>query len=534
MNVLDKVLPHRFFINRALRTASDELRDHIDSFRIEHEIAVQRCRNEIEAAKAEKDQQFELLKQEYQNELAKDNYALGELQALFFDYVDSYMKKKLLNFYKEKINLELQLFNEYSNFLTEQMKIIGDEIAILERRQEALALQVKIDDVVALIGLTGANLPCDASDNPKTLLEKVNSILSKSEDLLPQTKVALFKLRKLLQEQAEYLPLIQYISWLIQQKKSLSRNLSRERREANKEKKPLKYQLSVIKTDLKQLNESMLRNSICIRNVWAEPLADILVELAAVTESLDQKYSRQKYISAEIRTMKSERSNDSDRWEQLQAEGKAVYEAIGQLNSEKAKLYEQRQQWFNRKNTILNLLKRNRIFLLSPKGDNSSDEIRILQLKRADIYREIEKINNNLKERHAQILSERYQQETIVTDQIQTAERTVSEKKHRLDEAEWRMKQLNEQDNRSFITRIFLESTDIAKAKDFRDKVHNELLKADQNLVTLQGKLKTINAACDKQIQQVNEQHKLKINECQDKISKIDLAIAFMQKKKRM
>ena len=91
MKMWDKVLPHRFFINRALRTESDELRDHIDSYRIEHEMAVQRCRNEIEVAKAEKDRQFELLKQEYLNEFTQDSYALDELQALFFDYVDAYM-----------------------------------------------------------------------------------------------------------------------------------------------------------------------------------------------------------------------------------------------------------------------------------------------------------------------------------------------------------------------------------------------------------------------------------------------------------
>ena len=442
------------------------------------------------------------------------------------------MKKKLLNFCKEKMTLELQLFNECSDFSTAQMKLIGDEIAILERRKEALALQVKIDDIVALISMTGVDISCDDSYNSKTLLEKVNSILFERNDLLSQTKAALLKLRKLLQERAEYLPLIQYISWLIQQKKSLSLDLSRERREANEAKNTLKNQLLVIKMELKQLNESMLKNAIRIRNVWAEPLADISLELAAVTESLDQKYNRQKYISAEIRTMKSERSNDSDRWEQLQAEGKAVYETIGQLNSEKTKLYEQRQQWFNRKNTILNLLKKNRIFLLSPKGDKVSDEIRILQIRREDIYKEIEEINHSLKERSAQILCERYQQETIITNQIIPAERTVSEKKRHLAEAEERVKKLKEQDNRSFVARIFSEAKDVVKAKKRRYEVRNELLQAEQHLATLKDKLKNINTACEKQIQQVNEQHKCNINECQDKISDIDLAIAFIHKKK--
>lgn len=528
----DKVLPHRFFINRALRTASDELRNHIDSYQIEHEMAVKRCRNEIEVAKAEKDRQFESLKQKYLNELAHDSDALGKLQDLFVDYIDDYLENKFLYLKKEKVKRELKLFAEYSNFLNAQMKLIGEEITILEKRQKALTSQVKIDDVVALISMTGANLSCDDSDNPKTLLEKVNLILCECNNLIPQTKAALFKLRKLLQERAEYLPLIQYISWLIQQKESLKRDLSRERRETNEAKKTLKNQLLVIKMELKQLNESILKNAIRIRNVWAEPLADIFVELAAVTESLDQKYDRQKYISAEIRTMKSERSNDSNRWDQLQAEGKTVYETIGQLNNEKTKLYEQRQQWFNRKKTILNLLKKNRIFLLSPKGDKDSDEIRVLQLRREDIYKEIEEINHSLKECSAQILCERYQQEIIITDQIMPAERTVSEKKQRLAEAEERVKELKERDNRSFIVRIFSESEGVVKAKELRYEVHNELLQAEQHLATLQDKLKNINTTCEKQIQQVNEQHKCKLNECQDKTSDIDLAIAFIHKKK--
>lgn len=237
MSVWDKVLPHRFFINHALRTASDELRNHIDSYRKEYELAIQRYRDEISAAKAEKDQRFEILKQGYLEKFIQDSKVLDNLQALAFDYTDEYMKRQLCYFCRDKLKLELQLLDEYRNFLTAQIKIISEEITILEQRQESLTLQVKTDDIVALICAAGANLPCNDSDNPKTLLEKVNSILFESDDLLPQTKAALFKLRRLLQERAEYLPLIQYISWLVQQKKTFSKELSKERRMVNESKK---------------------------------------------------------------------------------------------------------------------------------------------------------------------------------------------------------------------------------------------------------------------------------------------------------
>ncbi|GEM_PF-7032793 len=533
MSMWDNLLPHRFFINRALRKASDELRDHIDSYRIEHEMAVQRCRNEIEAAKVEKDRQFELRKQEYLHELSQDSYALGELQTLFLDYVDLHLKKELLYLIKSKMILELQLLYEYGDFLTEQMRLIGEEISILEQRQESLSLQVRIDDVIALISITGADLSCDASDNPKTLLEKVNLVIFECKDISPQTKSALVRLKKLLQERAEYLPLIQYIAWLIQQKKSLSQDLFRERRTINESKKPLKNQLSAIKAELNQLNAVMLDKAICIRSIWAKPLAEIFVELASVTELLDQKYARQKYISAEIRTMKSERSNDSDRWEQLQAEGKSVYEAIGQLNSKKTNLFEQRQQWFNRKNKVLDLFKKNRVFLLSPKDGHTSDEIRVLTQRRTELLRKIEDVNLCLKEQNAQVLSERYHQETVLAGQILTAEKAISKKKQSMVEAEQRVKKLKEQDTRSFVARIFSESKDVIKAKERQDEVRCELLQAEQHLAVLQNKLNAVNAACEKQLLQVNQQHKRQISEYQGDISGIDLAIAFIQKKKK-
>lgn len=532
MSMWDNLLPHRFFINRALRKASDELRDHIDSYRIEHEMAVQRCRNEIEAAKAEKDRQFELRKQEYLHELSQDSYALGELQTLFLDYVDFHLKKELLYLIKSKVILEMQLLNEYGDFLTEQMKLISEEILILKQRQESLLLQVRIDDVIALISMTGADLSCNYSDNPKTLLEKVNLAISECKDISPQTKSALLRLRKLLQERAEYLPLIQYIAWLIHQKKTLSRDLFRERRTINEAKKPLKNQLSSIKAELNQLNVVMLDKAICIRSVWAKPLAGIFVELASVTELLDQKYARQKYISAEIRKMKSERSNDSDRWEQLQAEGKSVYEDIGHLNSKKTNLYEQRQQWFNRKNKVLTLFKRNKVFLLLPKDGHTSDEIRVLTQRRTELIEKIESVNLSLKEHTAQILNERYHQETVLAEQMLTAEKAVSKKKQSLVEAERQIKKLKEQDTRSFVARIFSESKDVIKAKERQDEVRGELLQAEQHLAVLQNKRNAVNAACEKQLLQVNQQHKRQISEYQGNISDIGLAIAFIQKKR--
>ena len=374
MSFWDKLLPHRFFINRALRKASDDLRDHIDTYRAEHEMAVQRCRNEIEAAKAEKDRQFELRKQEYLNELTRDSYAFGELQKLFYDYVDFHLEKKLLKLIEKKVRIELKLLFEYGDFLTEQMKLIGEEISILEQRKESLLRQVRIDDIIELIRISGANLPCNPSENPKELLEKVNLFIFEYKDMSIQTKSALTRLKKLLQERTEYLSLIQYITWLIQQKKSFSQELFKERRTVNESKKTLQKELSTIKTKIEQLENMMFNKAIWIRNVWEKPISEIETELTLVKTSLNLEYSHQNWISAEIRIMKIERSNDSERWNQLQRDGLLVYEAIGELKTKQASLFEQRQHWFNRRNKVLALFKKNNIFLLSTKNSHNQNK----------------------------------------------------------------------------------------------------------------------------------------------------------------
>lgn len=165
MSVWNIILPHRFFINHALRTASDDLRAHIDARKIEHEKAVEQCKADIEAAKAEKDKQFERIKQEYIEKLSKDSIALGGFQNLIIGYVDQYWRKKYLLLIKEKTVAQSQLLDRHRIFLTNQIQLISDEIIILEKRKDTLGQQAKIDDVIELIRMTGCCLQCDESDN---------------------------------------------------------------------------------------------------------------------------------------------------------------------------------------------------------------------------------------------------------------------------------------------------------------------------------------------------------------------------------
>lgn len=257
------------------------------------------------------------------------------------------------------------------------------------------------------------------------------------------------------------------------------------------------------------------------------------MELAVVTDTLDQKYGRQRYISEEIQAMKREHSSDNDRWNSLQAEGATVHEAIGQLKREKARLYEQRKQWCERRNAMMDLFRRNNVFLLSPPGEKIPDEMRILRSRRAEFCEKIKAANQYWEECIAQVLNECQQQEAPLACQLQAAERTVSEKKQCLAAAEKHIENCKKQDNRFFILRIFSESDDVVKAKAYRDKVQNGLSQAKQLSASLHNKLNAIHDDCEKQQAEIDKRYQCKINDLQRSISNIDLAVAFIQKKRR-
>lgn len=546
MSAWDKILPHRFLLNRALRTASDELREHIDSYRAEHEQAIRRCHYEIEAAKAEKDRQFELLKQEYLKELGQDSHALDELQSLFLAYVNEYMESQLLSLNKEKMTLEWQLCREYSDYLKEQRNLLGEEIMILNQRQEVLVTHTKIDDVVALIGMTGCSLPCDGSDTPKTLLEKVQLELSECNDLLPQTRAALLRLRMLLQERAEYLPLIQYVSWLIQQKKKLKEELHRERCGIQKEKDALKIKISAIKAEQKRLKETMLSQAAGVRNVWAGPMADIYRELSKIVKTLNGNHSRINDIrskiddiQSQIDDMKRAKSDDSNRWERLWDEKKSLLKEkkslsneIGQLKKERTEQYERLSQWFGIEKTVMDLCKTNGVFLLRPKGEKN-DVIRILKWQRSGICGKIESWNRSLENDISQIQNECSQKEILLSGKIRAAQEMVSGKRIYLVEAKKQVDKCKAKDDRFFIVQLFSESEDVIQAKRRQDVAEKELEQAEERLSVLQNELREIKNDRKQRELNVRKRYECEKNELQESVSNIDLAIAFIREKKR-
>lgn len=533
MNVWDKVLPHRLFINRALRIESEELHEYIDSYRNKHELEIKRCQADIEKAKKEKNRQFDLIKQAYFDEIAQFDSLMREIETLLLEYADDFLKKQLLFSSREPKRLQLKLLNQYGDFLTEQLNLIGEDINVLGQRQEVLSSHAVVDDVLALLKINGCSFYFEDCDNPKTLLEKVRMELDKRQNLSYQERAALLKLQTVLQERAEYFDVIEYISWLIQQKKQQCTVLFNERANVNKEKKPLKNDLSTIKVEIAMAEQKLLCQAIQVRKIWGEPIADIYCELCDVDETLDELFCTMENLQSEINHMKAIKSNDSDRWERLWKEKNSISDSIGSYKDKKKALLSALHLWFDRRNTILSLYKQNHIFLLTPKGESRYDEVRVLEKRRSDLIDEVESIPKMLLQERTQVVQELRKQEEVLNQQIRLNEVIVCKKQKLFDEEKRRFFNAKGQDTRFFITRIFSELDGVREAKVRLRNAETSLIKARLNLSSVQSKLQQKRDNSNKEISELDKKYKQIEGNLQTKIERVNHTIAYIETKKR-
>ena len=544
MSVWNMILPHRFFINHALRTASDDLRAHIDAHKIEHEKAVEQCKADIEAAKAEKDKQFERIKQEYIEKLSKDSIALGGFQNLIIGYVDQYWRKKYLLLIKEKTVAQSQLLDRHRIFLTNQIQLISDEIIILEKRKDTLGQQAKIDDVIELIRMTGCCLQCDESDNAKSLLIKVNDAINESSQ---DSRNALVRLRTLLQERAEYLPVIRYISWMIKQRVILRKELANERRGIKEEKIPLAAQVSSINNELKSLEKSLRDQATQIRDFWAIPIANLSIKLAVAEKTLNEEYARladinnrQNDIIDQIRHMKNVKSSDNIRWDRLQKElvsakeeKKSAQEEIGRHEDEKRKLIEESNRWNKLRNTVFSLFKSNGVFLLSVVASNGLDEIRVLEREHVELTRKIAQSKGEYKVKKDSIIAEHDLAERTQIQKIDVAKTKVQERSAEHRSAEQQLNKCKAQDNRPFFVALFSETAEVTRAKAILRGAERRLQESKDELNVLQEELNTIRSSFEQQISELDNQCNRENSPYQRRIRDIDQGIEYLEKKRR-
>ena len=304
MNVWD-CLPHKMAINRSLHKASDELRLKIDAYQVEYDRRVEKCKTELEQEEMKRNRELDKFKDSLNLELQDDQALLNEIYEDVTGYVDKYLYSKYIDkFLEAKKNL-YKLLQEDCNFLFEQMKDISDEIEILRGRKQVLTSFTDVRDVIDLMTLSGYEIQTDSVVDAPALIKYINSTLANSEEKQETERYSLRRLKDIVQQRADYVSVIQYIDWVIEQKILFSKQLSAKRKtirdtmsELNAETEKLVDEKRALKHDLVVLAER-------VRMHWARPItylnAEIDYSYKRKNEEVKEKNEKIKKIKGEQR-----------------------------------------------------------------------------------------------------------------------------------------------------------------------------------------------------------------------------------------
>lgn len=366
MSAWDYIMPHRLLFNKSLRKISQELRDRIEAYQIEFNRRKEICIAELQQAEENKNKELEALKADLLQELSDDYQILEELQKNIVKYFDCFFYCGYLCQLEEIKNRQNDILHEDYIFLGSQIKIIDNEIVLLRERQNELTAFTRVDDIIHLATLTGYDLDFQPMDDAKLMLGKISNALEAycGEDRVE--KYALLRLKNIIQERSDYLPTINYISWIIQIKRQFKKQLSSRRSDVKKEQAVLRKEISSIKKEIRTLTDRLDLYAEKVRYYWAKPItylnADICYAYKELKEEkaylsndasylrgekkrlidkrrsaiseIKEKKSKRRDVGSELKSMKDAHSNDQWRWDRLQRERRDLSSDIDSLSSE--------------------------------------------------------------------------------------------------------------------------------------------------------------------------------------------------------
>jgi hypothetical protein len=532
MSAWDIVLPHRLFINRSLRKASADLRTRIDEYKTDYELTIERCSAEIEQVRADKDMDFEKVKLSLIDELSKDTDLFEKVRAGLLEYLDLFLLRQCLNKMQEAKRLEKQALVEYRDFLTAQMSLIGEEIDILEARKDKLVAQAKIDDIMELVRLTDCEVTVDDNDDAISLLAKVSEMVTACEVSDNLKKQALHKLRSVLQERVDLLPVIQYITWTIQQKKELSRELSGDRRRTTDDIKKKTNELREMSKSIDVLSRSLDEQARMVRAFWVVPISNLNVQLSFYDkklkslfadvkdhqDELNNLFAALKDTNQQIQQMINSHSDDNWRWERLQRE-KANYrdgissmkteidilqDQITQVKSKLTTLKSERQQWYTRQQMLYSLCKKNNVNLIPDGKAEASDEYRIIDSRLAELLQIEREANQHEEERFeresAQIQQLRKAKINELSDKITSAEAVQTEKSAFVSQASKQLSNSKSRDARFFLLKLISETEEVSRAKQVLQSAIAQKKRSDTELAALKTEIAKTTEEFDRQL----------------------------------
>ena len=504
MSAWDIALPHRLLLNRSLRKVTAELRSNYDEHKTKLELKIKSFSLEVEQARVDKDRDFDKLKNFLIDELSKDAILFDKVQTGLLEYADVYLRRQYVFKMQEIQRLEKLMLLNYRNFLSGQINLIKEEIEILEERKDKLVERAKIDDFRDLIGLTASDVIVNDTDDASSLLYKVSESVKTSNLSDKNRALVLKRLHGVLQERSDLLPLIRYISWMILQKKQLSRQLSRDKRKINDEIKDKARRLKQTSEDIDSLSCLLDVQARTVRACWATPITQLNIQISFLSKRLKRNFIEVKEIGEKIESMKSTGSRDSFTWERLWRDKSYLKDGITLMKKEIDSLKTERQQWYTLQQTLFSLCEKSNLYLLPDGKAEASDEYRIIECRLTELKLNEEKANQYEKERFErdsiQIQQLKAAQINELSLRIASAAAIQFEYSELLSQASKLLSYSKKHDQRFFLWKIFYETEEISKAKMKLQNATSQERKASNLLSELKAELVKATDDFDKQL----------------------------------
>lgn len=506
MKFTDLIMPHRFFINRSLNKESEKLKSKIDEYKIEYNSKIQRCQQEIEALKEKKNQDYMDVVNSLNKELEKDAELFVQFKNVFLKYVDLYLGKQLLFQRKNILRLEKKVKIDYGDFLTNQISAISDEIKILEERKVILNSNADISKILELGSISGCDIEFindDITEVITTVQKQIDN--AKQDDWI--RKNTLITLKRVLQDHLDSCEMIQYIEWVIKQKKLISKQLSNTRKQSNIEKNLLANQISDVTQAIKDVDSQMVECAKLVRMFWVKPILKLDVKIANIESTINKLYDEVSEIDSEISNSREEkeqvsgriedikRSGSSDSsWDSLWSRKKLLTRKISDLYNNKQGKYSeinnlmedrkeyriQIQNWFDRRNLLLSLGEKNKIDLKHLKKSVVSDERIIAEGRLSEINQKKIEFESAEKSRIEQEIREsdlKYNKQIQELDkQIQIYSNSYKEIEVEVESARKQLSSETSRDSRFFVLKLLSDSLEVKNAKENLSSINRKKL----------------------------------------------------------
>ena len=358
MSKIDLILPHRLLINQSLRKETEKLRIRIKQYNDQYELERQNILKDLEETRIQLDESFEKAKASAIACLSTDQDAIISISQAIIDYSSAYFSRQLLYKKKEVLEVQIRSKKNYIHFLSSQMKEIGVEVESLRNRITLLSQNADVSEILQLIRLSGCALQIDDINNAKELLNLVTKQIELNAEDKGITWYTLQDLKRLLEQRTAFISEIQFISWVIEQKIQLSKELRNTRSRLRIENKELKSNTEEFDNEIKKFNSILCDNAKIIRFYWAKNIVLIGADIeehyirkeelqrdaVCYFEKLKPLREEKNNILNEIEIMKRYHSTDSYKWEKNQKKLSDSFGKIKELETEKNELAEEKER----------------------------------------------------------------------------------------------------------------------------------------------------------------------------------------------